>query len=260
MSIRSKLLGLRQILCFDNRAHLLLQRLLFRRDVLAVYRMGRLEILVDHSAGDSSGAPDVLTQPMYADYLDYLIPTSSANVLDLGANTGGFPLLLDRHGVRFNRLVSVDLNPRTCSRLRFNLERNLKGEIIVLHAAVCGRPRTFELSLGAGSVADSLYVPSINAWEEPTSVHGLTFDQIVERTFGDATIDICKLDVEGAEYEVVATPGHGRLRQCRVIVMEIHEQPNRSPTDVVGAIERLGFSALPQCSATSVHAFLNRGM
>jgi FkbM family methyltransferase len=259
MSLQSKLVGLKQILAFDNRAHLLLQRLLFRRDVLGVYRMGRLEILVDHSAGDASGAPDVLTRPMYADYLQQLRPPHAATVLDLGANIGGFPLFLAHHGVTFRRLVAVELNPRTCIRLRFNLERNLRGDLQVVNAGVCGRPRPLELSLGEGSVADSLYGPSFNTFGTTTLVPGRSFDDLYDETIGDADVDICKMDVEQAEYEVIESPGHDRLRRCRVLVVEIHDVPGRTHRDVAGAIEALGFELLPQQSDRSVYVFLNRG-
>lgn len=257
MSLATKLRGLRQILHFDNRLHLVLQRLFFRADTLGVYKMGGLEFVVDHAAGDPSGAPDVLTQPMYADHLAHLTPADAVNVLDIGANTGGFALLLARHGVRFKRLVAVELNPRTCIRLRFNLERNLSGEVLVLNAGLCGRARTLELALGEGSVADSLYAPSVNAAGGATSVPGLTFDQIFERAFGDAEVDICKLDVEQAEYEVFDNPGHDRLRRCRAIVMEIHDLPGRSPREVAQAIERLGFTQVPQMSDPHVYVFLS---
>ena len=42
MSLATKLAGLRQNWCFDNRWFLLVQRLLFRRGSLAIYRLGRL--------------------------------------------------------------------------------------------------------------------------------------------------------------------------------------------------------------------------
>ena len=257
MSVEGKLRGIRQILKFDNRVHLVLQRLFFRGESLGVYMLGGLEVLVDHAAGDASGAPDVLTQPMYADYLPYLTPSHPANVLDIGANVGGFPLFLARHGVRFNRLVSVELNPRTCIRLRFNLERNLRGDIVVVNAGLCGTARPLELLLGEGSVADSLYGPSFNATGQTTVVPGLTFDAIHERAFGKGDVDICKLDVEQAEYEVMDNDGHDRLRRCRVLVVEIHDVAGRSHRDVADAIVRLGFKLLPQRSDKSVYVFLN---
>ena len=46
-----------------------------------------------------------------------------ANVLDLGANNGGFPLLLHTSGIELKKVVSVEFNPRTFARLNFNLTR-----------------------------------------------------------------------------------------------------------------------------------------
>jgi FkbM family methyltransferase len=260
MSLASKLRGLHQVLAFDNGVHLLLQRTLFRREPLAVYRMGSLEFVVDHSAGDASGVPDVLTRPMYADHLEHLTPRHAVNLLDLGANAGGFPLFLALHGVRFDRVVSVELNPRTCVRLRFNLERNLRGDIHVLNAALCGSARPFDLALGEGSVADSLYAPSFNATDRITHVEGLTFDTIFDRYFRGRAVDICKIDVECAEYEVMAHPGHDRLACCRVLVVEVHDIEGKSHSEVIDPICDLGFDLLPQGSDRSVYVFRNRGL
>jgi FkbM family methyltransferase len=257
MSVRSKLTGVRQMWRFDNRWHLLLSRLLFRRDSIGIYRRGALEILVDHAAGDASGPPDVFTHPMYADHLPLLTERRVVRLLDLGANVGAFPLFLAHHGVRFERVVSVELNPRTCVRLRFNLERNLAGDVAVVNAGLCGTNRPLELDLGAGSVADSLYAPSFNATGTLTPVPGRTFDAIYADAFGDRSVDICKIDVEGAEYEVFDSPGHDRLRGCRVLVIEIHERPGREVREVVDAITAMGFEAQPQGSDLSVHVFTN---
>lgn len=258
MSVESKLQGIRQILKFDNRLHLILQRLIFRGDRLGVYRMGPLEFVVDHTAGDASGAPDVLTRPMYADYLPQLAQRQPASVLDIGANAGGFPLFLALHDIAIGRLVSVELNPRTCIRLRFNLERNLRGDLQVMNAALCGRSGPLQVRLGEGSVADSLYDRSFNATGATTEVPGLTFDELHRQAFGDAPVDICKIDIEQAEYEMIDNPGHERLRYCRLIVMEIHQVAGRSQTEVVRHLEGLGFALLPQQSDRSVFVFVNQ--
>lgn len=258
MSLASKLGGLKQIWQFDNRWQLLAARLLFRADPIAIYRMGDLQFVVDHTAGDASGAPDVLTSPMYVDHLPHLRASHPVTVLDIGANIGGFPLFLARHGIAIAGVASVELNPRTCIRLRFNLERNLRCPVMVLNAGLCGATRPLELTLGEGSVADSLYGASFNATGARTTVPGLTFDDLHARTFGEAPVDICKIDVEQAEYEVMASPGHNRLRRCRVLVVEIHDVAGQSHRDVADAIVALGFEELPRASNPSVYVFRNR--
>ena len=264
MSVASKLGALRQIWQFDNRWQLLLARFCFRADPIAIYRLGALQFAVDHTAGDASGAPDVLTSPMYVDHLAHLRARQPATVLDIGANTGGFPLFLAHHGIALARVVSVELNPRTCIRLRFNLERNLRCPVTVLNAGLCGATRPLELQLGEGSVADSLYAASFNASGATTTVPGLAFDDLHAQTFGDDfgenIVDICKIDVEFAEYEVMASPGHDRLRRCRLLVVEIHEDAGHDRRQVADAIVALGFEALPLGSDRSVHVFRNTAL
>jgi hypothetical protein len=70
-------------------------------------------------------------------------------------------------------------------------------------------------------------------------------------------VDICKIDVEQAEYEVMASPGHDRLRRCRVLVVEIHDLAGHSHRDVADAIVGLGFEELPRGSDPSVYVFRN---
>jgi FkbM family methyltransferase len=260
MSVASKLGALRQIWHFDNRWQLLLARFLFRRDPIAIYRLGGLQFAVDHTAGDASGAPDVLTRPMYVDHLAHLRAVQPATILDIGANTGGFPLFLAHHGIGLARVVSVELNPRTCIRLRFNLERNLRCPVTVINAGLCGSTRPLALRLGEGSVADSLYETSFNATGTTTTVEGLSFDDLFARAFSNGIVDICKIDVEFAEYEVMASPGHERLRRCRLLVVEIHEDATRARARVADAIVALGFDLLPLGSDRSVYVFRNTAL
>lgn len=260
MSVASKLGALRQLWQFDNRWQLLLARFLFRRDPVAIYRLGGLQFAVDHTAGDASGVPDVLTSPMYLDHLAHLRVVQPATILDLGANAGGFPLFLAHHGIALAQVVSVELNPRTCIRLRFNLERNLRCPVTVVNAGVCGSTRPLALQLGEGSVADSLYASSFNATGATTTVPGLTFDDLHARAFGEGIVDICKIDIEFAEYEMLASPGHDRLRRCRLLVVEIHEDATHAPSRVADAIVALGFEALPLGSDRSVYVFRNTAL
>ena len=102
---------------------------------------------------------------------------------------------------QFNKLACVELNPRTFSRMRFNVERNADCEFIPINAAVCGQNKLLSVMLGKGGTADSIYAPTISN-ETPCRVEGRTFDSIYDDTFGDRTVDLCKIDIEGAEFEM----------------------------------------------------------
>jgi hypothetical protein len=157
MEWRNKINGVKEIWHFDNRWQLVLSRLFFSSEKLNVYRYKGLDILEDHSAGDANGAREVLTSSMYRQFLSLMNLSGEINVLDLGTNNGGFPLLLKSENVRIKKLACVEFNPRTFSRMRFNIERNFDCEFIGLNVAVCGENKEIEIALKAGSTGDSIY-------------------------------------------------------------------------------------------------------
>src|SRR5262245_11139755 len=95
----NKFNGLRDIWAFDNRWQLLWQRLLARGTGLTVYKMQGHELVVDHSAEDECGTRLCIVSEMYRKYLPFLNLQGPINVLDLGSNGGGFPLMLLFEGV-----------------------------------------------------------------------------------------------------------------------------------------------------------------
>jgi len=259
LSLQNKIRGLREVWAFDNRLWLAFTKIFFRRENLQVYRYKGLDILTDHEGGDANGARDVLTSQMYRRYLPKMNLSGPANILDLGANNGGFPLLLASCGVGMKKVVSVEFNPRTFTRLHFNLTRNLDCEVIPLNAALCGESTVLELLLGSGSVSDNIYSKSKSSDLKTFKIQGLTLDQFCDTYFKDEVIDICKIDVEEAEYDVFLNPSHQKLTQCRYVIMEIHERNGRRSEEIVPIIESLGFLRhTPDPDAdSSVHFFSN---
>ena len=246
MNIRNKLVGLKSIWQFDNRWQLLVSRVFFRKNGLNIYRMKGMDILVDHAAGDQCGTRHVLVSQMYKRFLPYMKLSASTNVLDLGANGGGFPLMLNMSGIRLKKVVCVEFHPDTFLRMRFNIERNLDCEFIGYNVAICGEPRVVEVYLGVGSTSSNIYQTEDNAGKKLYHIKGMTFDEIYRNSFADGVIDICKMDVEGAEYDVFSTPYHKFLVRCRQVIIEIHKRCGRQKSEVIDRIEQLGFRKLPR--------------
>lgn len=260
MSIKSKLEGIRAIWRFDNKWELLLSRTLFRSRHLTVYRFGGMEILVDHGGDDPSSVRHVLASSMYQQFLGHIKVPGPLNVLDLGAGVGGFSLLLHAKGFRLNRLTCVEINPNTFSRMRFNIERNLECAFTGVQAAVCGNRRPLEIVLGRGGSGDSIYKPA-SAGGRPYHVQGITFDDVYRSSFGGEVVDVCKMDIEGAEYEVFAGSSHDCITRCRYLIIEIHQGEGRRPQDVMAELQRCGFERLPRDArlAPDVYFFGNTG-
>jgi FkbM family methyltransferase len=257
--------GLRAVWQFDNRYQLVLNRLLFRRTGLTVYTMHGRDIIIDHRGGDEHGLRICITTDMYSKYLGSMQLGSGVTVLDLGANAGGFPLMLELEGIRIARLVCVEMNPNTATRLRFNIARNLDCNCRIINAAVCGERQEFELYLGRGSASDSLYQDSAAGNGScKYTVPGITLDDLEREEFVDNhPIDVCKMDVEGAEYDILFSSTHSLLKRVRYLIMEIHRRPGYSKDLLVAKLEELGFAEVEvpgRYNDEDVHMFVNRAI
>lgn len=259
MNLKNKIRGLQEIWQFDNRFWLIFTKTFFPRQNLQIYQFKGLDILTDQAAGDANGAREILTSPMYRRFLPLMRLEGAINVLDLGANNGGFPLLLQSAGIILKKVVSVELNPKTFMRLHFNLRRNLSCQVIALNAAICGANGLLKVSLGAGSVADNIYEVAESDDADSYTVEGLTVDEIWQRHFFGETVDLCKLDVEGAEFDVFLNSAHQSLRNCRYLIMEIHERDGRHADEILPAIGQMGFVRQPSApdADPAVHFFIN---
>lgn len=244
--VRNKIAGLRAMWRFDNRLQLIVNRLLFSRSS-DIYVLGGLHVLVDSAGGDAAGTRECLTSPMYRTLLESIHFDSGTTILDLGANGGGFPLLCHHMGIPIKKLVCLELNPNTCQRLRFNLHANLDCEIHVENIGIGGESRVIELELGRGSTGDSIFgTPSSSVpLQKGYRIALLTLDDIFERFLGSDIVDLCKMDIEGAEHEVMAGSGRLSLSRCRHLIIELHDAKGAQMQEVtLDRIKALGFTVL----------------
>ena len=233
MSLSTKWNAFREMMKMDNGIGLVVSRLIFPRRKVQICRFKGLEFVTDLSKGDANGARSVLATDEYRKFLGFMDLPEGINVLDLGANNGGFPLLLASEGRTFRKLVCVEFNPDTFERLQQNLEMNFGKEFAAINAAVNGSGEPVSLSGDETGTGANIY----QGIEGGATVEGATVDEIVRRGFGSEEIDICKIDVEGAEFEILLGQHSTLINRCRYILIEIHHFPD-NPRELV--IERLG--------------------
>jgi FkbM family methyltransferase len=206
-----------------------------------------MQILVDHDSGDESGTRLTLISTMYKQFLPQMNLTKPVKVLDFGANGGGFPLMLKLEGVNLEKVLALEFNPNTFSRMRFNLERNLECDLICLNAAITGESAFLEMHFGSGGTADSLYsADKKNGSGKLSRIQGLTFNEIYTTHFKGETIDICKMDIEGAEHEIFEKPNHSAIQHCRYLIMEIHPWEGKPPETILNKLAGYGFKEMPR--------------
>ena len=230
MSISTRLTGFRDILAFDNWPILMLQRMFDRNTGLVVYRKNQLEFVVDHKGGDENGTRLCLTSDMYRKYLSSFSLPNQVRVLDLGANGGGFPLMLRAQGILIGRVVCVEMNPPVAGRLKLNLAMNFGSVAIAVNAAVCDTSNRREIALKSsrGGTSTSLLHDQADGTSASDSVATISLATLSEKYFNNELIDICKVDIEGAEYEAFESSADTVLRTIRYLIIELHD-PSRSP-------------------------------
>ncbi len=236
----SKLRNIYNIFRFSNSLQLLVNRALFGRIGLTVYRHGKLQFLVDHHAGDQDGPRSCVEPGLYDPFFEVIQWHGPVTFLDLGANAGGFILGLLKNGYSINKGVAVELNPLTWARLIYNIYANVplaSERIEILNGAVAGAGGTLDICLGDGSVADS-----VAGCATGTLYHlaCYTLPSLIAR-FAGRTIDLLKIDIEGSEYELLAvTPDC--LATVRYLLIEIHSVQDRNEAEVHAWVRRCGFS------------------
>jgi FkbM family methyltransferase len=244
MSIKTKISGVRAVMAFDNWPALVLGRLFYRKTGLVVYCKNNLEILVDHRGGDEAGTRDCIVSDHYRKYVPQFKLCGPAHVLDIGANGGGFPLMLTLEGVKLASLVSVEMNPATYSRLLVNLQNNIGRFAVAINAAACGKDTGPEILLVAspGGVAYSMYENTVGPNAPHIAVKTTTLESLYSQYFAGRRIDVCKIDIEGAEYDLLDSSPDDLLRKIRYLLIEFHDD-SRTPA-VISRFVTLGFSEL----------------
>lgn len=149
-------------------------------------------------------------------------PRAGETVLDLGANIGAFALAMQWLG-RGVRVHSFEPASDTRARLERNVAVNgLEGLVTVHPYAVTGSAGTLTLKRGGVAGHSSLFASRFvdGGYEEQVQAVGL--DGAVALT-GSPTIDLLKIDIEGAEIEVVEGAGADTWARVRRVVVEYHD-------------------------------------
>lgn len=147
-------------------------------------------------------------------------------VVDLGANIGATATwLVMRYGC--DRLIAVEPVPANAALARRNLAAN--GVNAEVHEAAVGARE------GTAYFDDSGESTEGRLADRGREVRVLTVPELI----GREQVDLMKMDIEGAEAEVIAGEP-GWLRQVRVLITELH--PQFADTDrILETLKHAGF-------------------
>ena len=166
-------------------------------------------------------------------------------VVDIGGNIGGFTLAL--LAVRPQAQVAAyEPSPAALAVLRTNIAANdAQDRVMVHHVAVTGPPEpdTVWLNEQVGDLCTSSLIDQGEAVGESTprvEVPALPLSAILSSYRCD--IDLLKMDVEGAEYGIIAATPVELLAKVRRMVVEYHNIPGHHVRELARHLHRAGLT------------------
>lgn len=255
--------AIKEILYFNNWLPVLIERLMNIR--LSVYKKNNLYFINDYQGGDTAGARHLLVNRLYDEFVEIVLNNQKEVkiVLDIGANNGGFILSLLQKQIFINQIVAIEFNYRTYIRLHFNLlynlDRNVKVDIV--NVAASGKDKFIYTTDNWGSTGFNIYDKDLNR-EQLYKVQGYSFDTIYTKYLDGLVIDICKIDIEGAEYELFYSEHINTISQVKYLIIEIHTISNHKKSDFISKVLGLGFDLILAGNSISpdVYLFKNRNI
>jgi FkbM family methyltransferase len=171
--------------------------------VLRTGRIGDLYILYEVMASDA-----------YYIKQDLIAPGTVKTIVDCGANIGLTSLYL-ASAYPLARVYSVEADPDNYAMLCENTAT--EPRIIPIHACVVATPRETVHFDNEGPA----WGRKSGATQKGTSVPALTLDELLAR-YEMKCIDLLKMDIEGAEREVLAVGNY--LDAVHHVVAELHDE------------------------------------
>lgn len=258
MSIQTKVAGFFSCLKFDNPLQLILSRAIFRKSRFVPHRWNGLQFVADQNGGDECGLRPCLIEGMYEPFLQatgILKSRAPLNIADFGANAGGFSLIFAASAVKVKKLVAVEMNPLTHSRMRLNLLTNFGPKAVPINAAVGGCSMTLNVPFSFGGTGDRIHLTPSEG-DSGFSVPMRTLDDLLNEEFPSQKIDLLKMDIEGSEWDVLETGHCQRLRDCRHLLIEVHPHSGRGVLEFQSAVKPYGLELVDVRNADAEDVFL----
>jgi FkbM family methyltransferase len=186
---------------------------------------------------------EVFVQRMYADHFPFY---QQNNVLDVGGHFGYFAIFAALNSAQGSRIVTVEPSEHNARVLRANIERMNLGHIQIVHGAVAEESGTAKIYLGPAHNCSLIaeHAQGLKTDNRETSELVSTFslaDVLSDNNFD--SVDVLKMDCEGAEYAIVFASPESVLRRVRVIMMEFHDlkDAHRNGLAMINQLTEKGF-------------------
>lgn len=156
----------------------------------------------------------------------------NATFVDIGAHIGYYSVKAIGLVGPGGHIISVEPNPQTLPKLRGNVEASEGRNVRVWPVACAASESTLQLYAAPGNNTGESSLSKTNASQEGAatvaySVRAMPLDAIVKESKLDR-VDVIKIDVEGAEFEVLKGASHTLDEFRPVLVIEIEPEQLKS--------------------------------
>ncbi|MFO0951608.1 MAG: FkbM family methyltransferase [Isosphaeraceae bacterium] len=178
---------------------------------------------IQHGPGDD---PILLYREIFAGHCytrgGFYTPRAGDTVIDLGANIGFFAVYL-QHVARGVRVHCFEPAGETRARLERNIAANGLGEFVTVYPlAVSDRAGVLTLKGSSLTSHRSIFDRETGTDDGDETVQTVSLAEAVALT-GAESIDLLKIDVEGAEIEVVDSGDESVWPRVRRVMVEYHD-------------------------------------
>lgn len=152
------------------------------------------------------------------------VNTTPKLIIDLGANIGLFSLLMKKKFPN-SQIIAIEADPNNFLVLRQNLERY--SDIICINAAIWNINTKLKVDSN-DNIAEWGKTVSLMSKEEKGAIviDGITMND-VKREYSLDIIDILKIDIEGAEFELFLSNTEW-LDDVKMVIIEFHDSVNKN--------------------------------
>lgn len=164
-----------------------------------------------------------------------------ATFVDVGCNKGDFSLLASRLVGPQGRVLAFEPHPENCRWIRRSIEKNEYDNMALYERALSDVNGIAQLHLGEKSGFHTLLAGKPKRDKGTIEVQTQRLDDLLAEVRFDRPIDAIKIDVEGAEMQVLRGARETISRNPNIIVfLDIHPLLGVNPEEVCDYLRGLG--------------------
>jgi FkbM family methyltransferase len=163
------------------------------------------------------------------------------NYVDIGANYGMSSITFVEKGIKTYMVEADSDNVEILNKLWSN-----NSKIKIIDKAISNKNGEIEfyLSPGIGSVVSSLYEVDANGNNldrKKVIVQSITPNKLIEEYVDESSIDLMKIDIEGAEYDFFESITDENIRKIKRFIIEYHNNDNYRAMDIITKLTKNDF-------------------